>query len=105
MTFYAYRMPGYPIFLAIIYSILGWNPLYAFVANIICDIVTLLFIFWIGSKLFNKKIALIAQAVFAIHVLWTPSLMTECLFTTIFIVLTFLLVTGTYIKSKCCLLL
>jgi len=94
LTFYAYRMPGYPIFLALVYGVFGWRPLYAYLANVLCDLVAEIFALLIGRRLFGRSVGLAAQALFALHVLWTPALMTESLFTALFAALAFLVVSG-----------
>ncbi|HLE43674.1 MAG TPA: hypothetical protein VJB36_06645 [Methylomirabilota bacterium] len=94
LTFHAYRMPGYPVFLALVYGLFGWRPLYAYLANVLCDLVTAVFTLLIGRRLGGRGIGLAAQALFALHVIWTPALMTESLFTALFAGLVFLVVSG-----------
>ncbi|MEM7588443.1 MAG: hypothetical protein AAF560_33955 [Acidobacteriota bacterium] len=84
MTLRAFRMPGYPVLLASLYSVLGWEPFWAYLANVVFELLTLLLIGRVGLALFEPLTARIAQALFGLHVLWTPSLMTESYFTFLF---------------------
>ncbi len=84
MPLRAFRMPGYPVFLATLYTVLGWEPMWAYLANVVFELATLLLIVWLGQHLFSRRVALMAQALFGFHVLWTPNLMTESLFTLLF---------------------
>ena len=94
LTLYAYRMPGYPMFLAGLYSLFGLNPRVAYLANVFCDLVTAVGMLWLGRVLFGRTSALLATSLFAIHVLWTANLMSETLFTALFTILGLLLATG-----------
>jgi len=98
-TFYAFRLPGYPVFLAAIYCIFGWNQYYAYLANIVCDTVSAILVMLTTRRLFGRSEALVAGGLFAVHVLWTPILMTECLFTALFLMLVFLVVIGAQTRS------
>lgn len=84
MVFRAYRMPGYPLALAAIYSVAGWEPAWAYLANVVFEMGTLCLVLWLGQRLFDRRTALVALALAALHVIWTPSLMTESLFTLLF---------------------
>ena len=99
-TFYAFREPGYPVFLAILYSLLGWNPFWAYVSNAVCDTITLIGVLLLAKRLLNPRVALIAGSVWAANVVWTPSLMTESLFTALFTLLLWLGVTEFYFRSR-----
>lgn len=87
LTFRAYRMPGYPFVLASIYQLFGWNAKFAMWANILFELITLIGLGAIARKFLGSKISLCVQALFALHVLWTPNLMTESLFTMLFVLL------------------
>jgi hypothetical protein len=84
LTFRAYRMPGYPVFLALLYSTVGWRPYHAYLANVGLELLTELGVLFAGHRLFGRPTALAAQALFGLHVLWTPILMTESLFTALY---------------------
>jgi hypothetical protein len=84
LTFHAYRMPGYPAVLALLYTALGWSARHAYRANVAFELVTQLGVLWGARRLFGRPVALVAQALFGLHVLWTPVLMTESLFTLLY---------------------
>lgn len=92
LTFYAYRMPGYPAFLAVLYRIFGWDPMVGFVANVACELATQVLVLVLGRWLLDPAASLVAQALFATHVVWTASLMTESLFTLLFTALVLMVV-------------
>jgi len=84
----SFRTPGYPVFLAIIYSIFGVKPYIVLIFQIIINIFSILIVYQISKNLFNKEIALISSFLFSIDphtILYTCELFTETLFT--FIVL------------------
>jgi hypothetical protein len=84
LTFQAFRMPGYPALLAILYSVFGWDHRVGFAANVACDLGTQLLVLLLARRLLHPAAGLAAQALVATHVVWTPSLMTESLFTFLF---------------------
>jgi hypothetical protein len=94
LAFHAFRMPGYPAFLAALYSLFGWDPMVGYVANVGCELLTQLFLLALGRQLLGPAGSVAAQALFATHVVWTASLMTESLFTLLFTALVLLLVRG-----------
>ncbi|MBN1269902.1 MAG: glycosyltransferase family 39 protein [Kiritimatiellae bacterium] len=98
-TFYAYRMPGYSAILAAWYSIFGWDPYHAMVLNTIADMVTGLCILLIALQLFGKRVALLAQGLWGIQILWTTSLMTESVFTCLLMILILCLVQDRTFRS------
>ncbi len=104
LTFYAYRMPGYPIFLATVYCLFGPYPQVAMAANLAAEVLSHLFLLAIAYHLFGRATALWSQALWAIHIFWTTSLMTESLFTAGFLFLTALLVYGAPFRSKAAML-
>ena len=54
-TFRAYRPPGYPVFLAVLYGIAGWHTRLALVANAAADLVTQICFLLIAYKLFGNR--------------------------------------------------
>jgi hypothetical protein len=84
LAFHAFRMPGYPAFLAALYTAFGWDPWVGYLANVACELVTQLLVLGLGRRLLDPAASVAAQALFATHVVWTPSLMTESLFTLLF---------------------
>lgn len=99
LTLYAYRMPGYPAFLAAIYTVFEWKPIYAYLGNVVCETITALLLFLLGRKLLGQEPALIGLGLFSLHVLWTPNLMTESLFTMLFIALVSMIADRKYFRS------
>jgi hypothetical protein len=93
-TFHAFRMPGYPAFLAIFYSLFGWDPMVGYAANVACELATQALLLVLGRRLLRPAASVAAQALFATHVVWTPSLMTESLFTLLFTALVVWVVLG-----------
>ena len=94
LAFHAFRMPGYPAFLAALYSLLGWDPIVGYAANVACELGTQLLVLALGHRLLGRAGSVAAQALFASHVVWTPSLMTESLFTLLFTALVLMIATG-----------
>jgi hypothetical protein len=94
LAFRAFRMPGYPAFLAILYSIFGWDPRVGYLANVACELGTQVLLIALGRRLLDPAAGLVAQALFATHVVWTPSLMTESLFTLLFTGLILMVASG-----------
>lgn len=89
ITFRAYRSPGYPVFVSAVYSIFGPNPEIAIWINVLFETFSCALIFLLASQ-FSKRSAYIAALLFAITPLWTPLLMTESLFTMLFLILIYL---------------
>jgi hypothetical protein len=94
LEFQAFRMPGYPALLAALYSLFGWNPMVGYAANVASELATQLLLLALGRQLLAPVAGLAAQALFAVHVVWTPSLMTESLFTLLFTALALQLIRG-----------
>jgi 4-amino-4-deoxy-L-arabinose transferase-like glycosyltransferase len=79
----AYRPPGYPFFLAGIYSVFGPNDLGARLVNILLGVLTCWLIYILTGQLFDQRTALIAAlliATFPSLIAWTNILATENLF-------------------------
>jgi len=94
LTFQAFRMPGYSAFLASLYSLFGWDPMVGYLANVACELATQLLVLALGRRLLDPVASVAAQALMATHVVWTPSLMTESLFTLLFTALVLMVVAG-----------
>ena len=92
LAFHAFRMPGYPAFLAVLYSLFGWDPMVGYAANVASELGTQLLLLALGRRLLGPAGSVAAQALFATHVVWTASLMTESLFTLLFTALVLLIV-------------
>jgi hypothetical protein len=87
-------MPGYPALLAGLYSVFGWDPMVGYAANIACELGTQVLLLALGRQLLSPGASLAAQALFATHVAWSASLMTESLFTFLFTALVLMVVRG-----------
>lgn len=100
LTFYAYRMPGYPIVLATTYSIFGYHPQAAMVVNLFAEILSHLCLLALAFHCFGRATALWSQGLWSLHAFWTTSLMTESLFTAGFLTLAALLVHRSPFRSS-----
>jgi hypothetical protein len=94
LTFRAFRMPGYPALLAGLYSVFGWDPMVGYAANIARELGTQALLLALGRQLLSPGASLAAQALFATHVAWSASLMTESLFTFLLTALVLMVVRG-----------
>lgn len=84
----AFRLPAYPLLLAATYSIFGDSSVPIALVQLMADLVSCLLIFAIGRKLISERTGIVAAwilALFPIQILYVPHLMTETLFTTIFL--------------------
>ncbi len=80
----AYRVPGYPYFLAGLYALFGDHLLAPKLANVLLGTLGCFFIYRIAQLTFNEKIGLIATWLVALlpsHILYTGLLATETLYT------------------------
>jgi hypothetical protein len=94
LTFHAYRMPGYPAVLAAVYGLLGWRTVHAYLANVAFDLAGQVAALALARRLFGRRVALWSQGLLTLHLIWTPSLQTEPLFTALFTGLALLVLTG-----------
>jgi len=87
----AYVTPGYPLFLAMIYSIFGIGPksvLYIKIIQAILSTISIFLVFLIGKRISNKYVGLIAAIFIAIYpplILYSRFLLTETLYTFLFL--------------------
>jgi len=87
--------PIYPFFLASLYAIFGYKTYIVILSQLIIGSITCLLIYKIGRTLFNEKIALLASLFLAFEyssIFFSNMLMTETLFTFLFIVHIYFLV-------------
>jgi 4-amino-4-deoxy-L-arabinose transferase-like glycosyltransferase len=96
-----YRLPGYPLFMAFIYKIVGQNPQKALWGQIFLGAFIPLLIFFLAGILFNRRwLAWLAGSFGAIHlglILYSGFYMTETLF--IFLFLLFAIFFFSYLGS------
>ena len=93
-----YRTPGYPLFVSLIFSIFGINPMMVYFFQILLSLGSIYTVYLIGKELFNEKIAIIAALILSFepdHLFFTYSLVTDTLF-----VFTLLLTTLFFIRHK-----
>jgi 4-amino-4-deoxy-L-arabinose transferase-like glycosyltransferase len=91
----AYRLPAYPLVLAAAYFFFGERHYPVKVLQMVFDLASCLLLFAIGKKLFSAKVGLLAAAIlalFPIQILYVTHLMTETIFTTIFLLIFWLVV-------------
>jgi 4-amino-4-deoxy-L-arabinose transferase-like glycosyltransferase len=78
-----FRTPGYPMFIALFYSLFGEAPWVVLLAQAFVDLATMYVIFKIGQLVFTERVGLIAAALFAFDtntMFATTTLLTETLF-------------------------
>jgi 4-amino-4-deoxy-L-arabinose transferase-like glycosyltransferase len=72
--FFAWRSPGFPLFLAIIYKIFDHNFLAAKIGLAILSSITVILLFYLAEILIDKKTGLLASFVYSIYptsIFWT----------------------------------
>jgi 4-amino-4-deoxy-L-arabinose transferase-like glycosyltransferase len=83
----AFWPPGYPFFLAIVYSLFGAGVKTAMVANALAGGLTVLATYAIGRRVFGRAVALVGAGIMAVlpsHILWSAAVLSEVLFTLVF---------------------
>ena len=91
----AFRLPGYPLLLAATYAVFGDSKAPIRMLQVIADVFSCLLLFSIGKKVFSEKVGLAAAgilALFPIQVLYVSHLMTETIFTTILLLIVWMVV-------------
>jgi 4-amino-4-deoxy-L-arabinose transferase-like glycosyltransferase len=86
--FSALRTPGYPIFVALIYSISSNSVWLVLLVQIFLSLISVSLVYKIAVKIFNHQIALLSALIFAIdptQAYWTIELYTETLFLFLFL--------------------
>jgi 4-amino-4-deoxy-L-arabinose transferase-like glycosyltransferase len=84
----AFRTPGYPFFVAIIYSLVGAVPYAVIFAQIFLNLLSVLIVYKIGKQLFSKRVGFIAAVLFSLdlhHTIFIYYILTETIYTTIFL--------------------
>ena len=92
----AFWPPVYPLTLAALWTVFGVSITAAKVLNAVLGALTIPFLFALGRRVFSEKVGLAAAGVFAVlpnAIAWTPALLSETLFTFVFVVALWLLVT------------
>ena len=86
--FGAFRTPGYPVFVAMIYSISRDSVWLVLLIQILLNIISVFLVFKIASTIFSQKIALLSAFLFAIDIhqsLYAVTLLTDTLFVFLFL--------------------
>jgi len=89
--------PGYPFFLYGIYAIFGVQPWVVLIVHMLCDLVSILFVYGIGRAFFREPIALLAAFLFAVDphkILYGACIYSETLFLTLFLAAVYFLIKG-----------
>ena len=89
----AYRPPGYPLFLAASFKTFGDSLYPPRAAQVLADLLSCYLVYALGKRLFSERVGIAASAVFALfpaQILYVPHLMTETIFTTLFLLYLFL---------------
>ena len=84
----AFRTPGYPFFVAIIYAIFGSHPYTAIFAQIFLNLFSIVLLYKTGKELFNEKVGFIAAVLFSLdlhHIIFIYYILTETIYTTVFL--------------------
>ncbi len=99
--FNGFRNPGYPLFLAIIYSFSSGSVWLALLFQILLSLVSVIMVYKITKMFFSEKIALCAALLFAIDILqamYCVSIMTDSLFVLLLLISVYFLCKS--IKTK-----
>lgn len=116
-TIRQFHAPGYSAFLAVIYAAtgfdgeaymrsplskaingyypwpaVGFNPRYVYLAQVGLELIALVLLGRMARRFFGTRAALLTQFIFAFFVVWTPQLIAECLYNTLFVAAMYLLV-------------
>ena len=95
--FHEIRTPGYPVFIAIVYTVFGKQPWVVLLFQIFINSVSVLLLFRIGKVLFPEQMALWGSILFALdphQILYTVHLLAETLFITMLLASVYTLVLG-----------
>lgn len=84
----AFRTPGYPIFLSIIYAVFGEHPYAAIFIHIFLNLFSIVLMYKIGKFLFSEKVGFVAALLFTLdlhHTIFIYYILTETIYTTVFL--------------------
>ncbi len=93
----AFRTPGYPAFMALVYSLFGNHPYAVLFIQIFLNLASVVLMYKIGNELFSEKVGFIAALLFSLdlhHIIFINYLLTETLYTTVFLAGLFYLIRG-----------
>jgi 4-amino-4-deoxy-L-arabinose transferase-like glycosyltransferase len=87
--FDTYRTPGYPVFIALIYSISSGSVWFVLFIQILLNLISVVLVYKIAATIIHHKIALLSAFLFAIDLhqsYWAVTLYTDTLFVFLFLV-------------------
>jgi len=91
---YAYRMPGYPVFLAVVWKLVGLREsYYIFLAQSLIGSLGVVLLFYVASNARGLLFGVIASVLWIFHpvaLLYTQQILTEAVFTTLLLLITYL---------------
>lgn len=124
-TIRQFHAPGYSAFLAGIYAVtgfdkdkymrsmlskaingyypwpaVGFNPRYVYLAQVGLEIISLILLGRMAARLFGLRAALLTQLIFAFFVVWTPNLIAEALYNTLFVAAMYLMVENSDFSNR-----
>ena len=88
----AFRTPGYPFFISIIYFISGNYVSHVLLVQIFLNLISIVLLYKIGKELFSEKAGFIAAVLFSMdlhHIIFIYYILTETIYTTIFLLALF----------------
>jgi len=89
---------GYPLILSTVYTVFGGSLLAAKLLNALLGAATALALYGVGTKLFNRRVGLLAAfllALFPSHIFFSTLTMTEVTYTFLFVLLLYLIIAWT----------
>ncbi len=93
--FGGFRTPGYPLFIALLYSISSGSVWFILLIQILLSTISVLLVFKIANIIFSRKIAILSAFLFAIDIhqaLYAVTLGTDTLFVFLFLASVFFLI-------------
>jgi 4-amino-4-deoxy-L-arabinose transferase-like glycosyltransferase len=84
----AYRPPGYPFFLSVLYSVFGHQPVTGAIANVFIGVVIIIIGYYISARVWSEKVGRWTAFLFTIfpsQILFVNLLASEPLFTALFL--------------------
>jgi len=105
--FNGYRTPGYPVFIALLYSISSSSIWFVLLTQILLHLLSIFLVYKIASSIFSENVALLSSFFIAVdlnQIEYTLTLYTESLFISLFLASIYFLLNG-LMKGKLGLLL
>lgn len=86
--FWIFRTPGFPVFAALIYFLVGIKLWVVLLAQVFINVIAGLLVYTIGKELFNRQIAIVAAGIFFFDphvILYSLSFLSDTLFVALFV--------------------